>query len=108
MAKKKKNHKFDERYKPTDLRSWANQKQNKPIQNPYPDTSQSKLWKDKRKTLKTGKSQHITHKGTMIQTTDDYSLKIMRVRRSDTKFFKCERKELPTQNYISSKNIFQE
>ena len=36
----------------------------------------------------------------MIQTTTDYSLKIMKVRRSDTKFFKCERKELSTQNYI--------
>ena len=41
----------------------------------------------------------------MIQTTDDYSLKIMRVRRSDTKFFKCERKELPTQNYIPCESI---
>ena len=42
----------------------------------------------------------------MIQTTADYSLKIMKVRRSDTKFFKCERKELSTQNYIYPVKIY--
>lgn len=42
----------------------------------------------------------------MIQTTADYSLKIMKVRRSDTKFFKCERKELSTENNIPVKIYF--
>ena len=44
----------------------------------------------------------------MIQTTADYSLKIMKVRRSDNEIFQLWKKRTVNQELYSSKNILQE